>query len=101
MPNILWIYNMKNKTMGQELVEAVKEALNSKESGKIVRPKLRITEVRKNLGMTQKEFATQYHIKLETLRNWEQEKRFPDTTSLAYLVCIAKRPKLILELINS
>ena len=92
---------MKEKTLGRELVEAVREALSSKESGKVVRPKINITAMRKKLGMTQLQFSKQYHIKLETLRNWEQEKRFPDTTVLAYLTCIAKHPKLIREMLNS
>ncbi len=92
---------MKEKTLGRELVEAVRKALSSKESGKVVRPKINIIAMRKKLGMTQLQFSKQYHIKLETLRNWEQEKRFPDTTVLAYLTCIAKHPKLIRKMLNS
>jgi putative transcriptional regulator len=92
---------MKDKSLGLELVEAVRHALASKESGKVVRPKINVAKMRKKLGMTQLQFSKQYHIKLETLRNWEQEKRFPDTTVLAYLTCIAKRPRLIREMLNS
>ncbi len=92
---------MKEKSLGRELVDAVREALASKENGKIVRPKVNIAAMRRKLGMTQIQFSIQYHIKLETLRNWEQKKRFPDTTVLAYLICIAKKPKLIREILNS
>lgn len=92
---------MKEKTLGNELVSAVREALASKESGKIIRPKINIVAMRKKLGMTQRQFSKEYHIKLETLRNWEQEKRVPDTTVLAYLTCIAKRPKLISNMLNT
>lgn len=92
---------MSTKTLGQELVNAVREALASKEEGKVVRPKIDIAILRKGLGMTQKEFATQYHIKLQTLRNWEQYKRIPDTTTLAYITCIIQRPKLIRDILNS
>lgn len=91
---------MKAKTLGQELLSAVKEALNSKERGKLVRPKVDVASVRKELDMTQKEFAMQYHIKLESLKNWEQGKRIPDTTTIAYLTCIAKRPREILKILN-
>jgi putative transcriptional regulator len=91
---------MKEKSLGHELVKAVKEALSSKERGKTVRPKIDIISIRKKLKMTQIQFSRQYHIKLETLRNWEQEKRIPDTTSLAYLTCITKRPKLIREILK-
>ena len=91
---------MNEKSLGQELVASVREALASKERGKLVRPNVDIIAIRKKLKMTQKQFAKQYHIKLQTLRNWEQDKRIPDTTVLAYLTCIAKRPKLISEILN-
>lgn len=91
---------LHNETLGQTLLTAVKKAINSKGNGKLVRPKINIASVRKQLGMSQKEFAKQYYIKLQTLRNWEQERRRPDSTTLAYLTCIAKRPKEILNMLH-
>lgn len=91
----------KNLTLGQELIMATKEALEAKEPGRIVRPHIDIAALRKNLKMTQKEFSENYCIKLQTLRNWEQEKRAPDSTTLAYLTCIAHRPKEILKILSS
>lgn len=91
----------KALTLGEELISAVEEALANKESGRIARPNVDVAEIRKNLQLTQKQFAKQYHINLETLRNWEQHKRALDTTSLAYLTCIAKRPKMISNLLSS
>ena len=92
---------MNKKTLGQELVTAVKEALESKEQGRVVRPNVNVIEIRRGLHMTQREFSKQYHIRLQTLRNWEQRKRVPDTTSLAYLACIARRPKQISNILKS
>jgi putative transcriptional regulator len=92
---------IKETSLGQELVNAVREALVSKSNGKIVRPKIDLAGIRSKLGLTQEQFSKQYHIKLQTLRNWEQEKRYPDTTTLAYLMCIAKRPQLIKNILNS
>ena len=54
----------------------------------------------KKLDLKQKEFATLYHINLETLRNWEQEKRIPDMTNIAFLTCIQKSPLVIKKLLN-
>ncbi len=88
------------KTIGQELISAVKGALKSKSRGKTLRPKINITAIREQLQMTQKEFADNYFIKLQTLRNWEQAKRIPDTTTLAYLTCIAHKPKVILNILR-
>jgi putative transcriptional regulator len=92
---------MLKKTLGQELIEAVKEALDSKKPSKMVRPRINLAALRKQLNMTQKEFADNYYIKLQTLRNWEQKKRAPDSTTLAYLTCIAQRPKVILKILHS
>lgn len=91
---------MATKSLAQELICAVKESLRSKSRGEIVRPAVNISSVRKKLKMTQKEFSESYYIKLQTLRNWEQEKRVPDSTTLAYLTCIAKTPKEIFNLLH-
>ena len=89
------------KSLGQELVEAVDEALNSPGSGRVIRSAINVKEVRTKLHLTQREFATEYHINLETLRNWEQDKRVPDLTSIAFLTCIAKSPETISKLLNN
>ena len=91
---------MPKKTLGQVLIDAVEEALHSKRPGKTVRPHINVVAIRKQLNMTQKEFADNYFIKLQTLRNWEQEKRTPDSTTLAYLTCIAQRPKEIFKILH-
>ena len=90
----------KQKTLGQSLIEAVQEALHSKKPGNIVRPRINVADLRKQLKMTQKEFSENFYIKLQTLRNWEQEKRMPDSTTLAYLTCIAQCPKEILKILH-
>ena len=92
---------MMTKTLGEELIGAIEEALSDKEAGRVVRPYVDVAGIRKKLNLTQREFAQQYRINLETLRNWEQHKRALDTTSLAYLTCIAKRPKMISNLLSS
>lgn len=89
------------KTMGQELTDAVNEALTSPGTGRLRRSAFNVKELRIKLNLTQKEFSTQYHINLETLKNWEQEKRIPDLTSVAFLTCIAKSPDTIYNLLNS
>jgi putative transcriptional regulator len=89
------------KTLGQELIEAVDEALAAPGSGRVIRSAFNVKELRTKLHLTQREFSSQYHINLETLRNWEQEKRIPDLTSLAFLTCIAKSPDTIYKLLNN
>lgn len=89
------------QSLGQELVDAVNEALTAPGRGRVRRSAFNVKGLRTKLHLTQKEFASQYHINLETLRNWEQEKRIPDLTSIAFLTCIAKSPDIIYKLLNT
>ena len=88
------------KSFGQELIDAVDEALHSPSNGRTVRAAIDVKGLRNKLHLTQREFSFQYHINIETLRNWEQEKRVPDLTSIAFLTCIAKSPSTIYDLLN-
>ena len=54
-------------------------------------------EIRQQLNMTQEQFATQFHIPLGTLRDWEQGVRLPDSATRSYLRVIAKNPQAVLE----
>jgi putative transcriptional regulator len=88
------------KSLGQELIDAVDEALKSPGTGRVLKKAIDVKKIRNDLHLTQKEFSSQYHINLETLRNWEQEKRVPDLTSIAFLTCIERSPSTIYNLLN-
>ena len=51
--------------------------------------------VRVRLGISQAEFALRFHIPLGTLRDWEQGRRQPDATAIAYLRVIAREPEVV------
>jgi putative transcriptional regulator len=53
--------------------------------------------VRKNLGLSQTDFAAKFWIPLGTLRDWEQDRKHPDATAFAYLRVIARNPDLVAE----
>lgn len=91
---------MSTKTLGEELLFAVDRALASKKKGRVLRPAIDIPMLRKQLKMTQSVFSKSYNINLETLRNWEQGKRNPDSVSMTYLNCIAKHPTQMLHILN-
>lgn len=88
------------KTLGEELLEIVRYSIAHPESVRTVARRHDIPELRKKLHLTQRAFAEAYSINLETLKQWEQGKRLPDTTSSAYLTCIAKQPELIRQLVR-
>jgi len=54
-----------------------------------------VRAIRRQLGMSQTEFAQKYKIPLATLKNWEQGRRQPDAPASAYLQAIAMRPDVI------
>jgi putative transcriptional regulator len=56
-----------------------------------------VRAIRQQLHMSQKRFATTFHIPLPTLKNWEQGRRAPDAPAAAYLQAIARRPDAIKE----
>jgi len=60
-------------------------------------PVLPVQAVRKQLGMTQEQFATALHIPLPTLRNWEQGRTLPDPAARALLTIVAKEPEAALR----
>lgn len=91
---------MSNNSLGQQLIEAVQEAIACKKPARTKYTGIDIAALRKQLKLIQKEFAATYYIKLQTLRNWGQEKRTPDSTTLAYLSCIAAKPKMIYKILH-
>ena len=48
-------------------------------------------------AQSQQRFALAYCIPLPTLKNWEQDRRFPDAPAAAYLLAIERMPKEVLE----
>jgi len=51
--------------------------------------------IRMKLGITQVEFSRRFRIPLGTLRDWEQNRKQPDTTAMAYLRVISKEPDFV------
>ena len=53
--------------------------------------------LRKQLGMTQAEFAAALRIPLSTLRNWEQGRVLPDPAARSLLTIVARNPAAALK----
>ena len=56
-----------------------------------------LAALRKYLGLTQKQFAGRIGISVDTLQNWEQDRRQPDGPARALLRLLAKHPRLVLH----
>jgi putative transcriptional regulator len=85
---------------GKSILRGLKQAVDYMD-GKRAGSRTHVVEVpdvkmiRKQLGMSQSEFAEAYRIPLDTLQGWEQARREPDATALAYLRTIARLPKQV------
>lgn len=53
-----------------------------------------IRALRSRVGMTQREFSDRIGISVDTLRNWEQGRRYPTGTARALLRIIDKAPEV-------
>lgn len=51
--------------------------------------------IRNKLGMSQREFAARFGLKLDSLRNWEQDKRVPDSSARVLLTIIDREPDAV------
>jgi putative transcriptional regulator len=56
-----------------------------------------VKEIRKQLAMTQEEFAATFHLSLATLRDWEQARTQPDQAARTLLKVIAHNAALVKE----
>lgn len=56
--------------------------------------------VRRRLGFSQAEFAERIDVSLDTIRNWEQGKRYPTGAAKALLKILDKAPEAALAALN-
>ncbi|HEY1299099.1 MAG TPA: helix-turn-helix domain-containing protein [Stellaceae bacterium] len=82
----------------KELIESLTEACGQAEGkSDVVRVHVvkvpDVRAIRRQLRMSQHEFARVYRIPLATLKNWEQGRRQPDAPAAAYLQVIATHPR--------
>jgi putative transcriptional regulator len=57
--------------------------------------------IRRQLDMTQAQFAEAFRLPLATVRDWEQERSYPDAPARALLTAIARDPQTMLRLLGS
>lgn len=62
-----------------------------------MRPVPNPREIRQRLHMTQEQFATRFHLRLGTVRDWEQGKKEPDSAAKVLLRVIEHNPDAVLH----
>ena len=87
--------------MFSELLSSVKEAA-AISRGEIAParvttyPEPDVKRIRKRFGLSQEQFANLLGIKVGTLRNWEQGRRFPRGAARVLLTIVDKHPEVVL-----
>jgi putative transcriptional regulator len=89
-----------------QLIESIKQA------GKIKRGEVKparefhfspadIKEIRLKMKKSQAEFALMIGVKVSTLQNWEQGRRFPEGPARALLKIAAEKPRAVIEALGN
>ncbi len=66
-----------------------------------VPPDVDVAEIRRQLGLTQAQFAERYGLSLGAVRKWERAERRPDAAARTLLYLIGKEPDTIDRLLAS
>lgn len=54
-----------------------------------------VKAIRQQLNMSQSEFARRFGFSVDALQNWEQGRRFPDSTARVLLRVIERHPEVV------
>jgi putative transcriptional regulator len=89
----------------EELVESVKEMKaimrGEMKPARVTRFEIPDTaNVRRELGMSQNDFATLLGISKRTLEGWEQGRRYPSGAARVLLLIAEHHPEVIVETLN-
>ncbi len=60
----------------------------------------RTRQIRQRIGLSQMELARRINVSPETIRNWEQGKRYPTGPARALLRIIDKSPETVLRVLT-
>lgn len=62
---------------------------------------LDVRAIRAKTGMTQEAFAQRFGFSVNTLRHWEQGKRYPEGPARSYLKVIDKDPEAVMRALRA
>jgi DNA-binding transcriptional regulator YiaG len=58
-------------------------------------PSVDVRAIRKNLGLSQADFAARFGLELDTIRDWEQGRYAPDRAAVVLLAVIEHHPEAV------
>jgi putative transcriptional regulator len=82
----------------QGLNEAIAHAGGNDAAARVYRPEpVDVGRLRRQLGMTQSQFAARFGMSVATLRHWERGDRRPQGPALVLLNLIQREPETVLR----
>ena len=97
----------QRSTVGQRTIEGLEEAIawSRGDRGKVrltrvTVPEINVRKVRRQMGLSQTQFATKFGFPPATLRNWEQGRATPDAPTRVLLAVIAKHPEAVEDVLG-
>jgi len=60
-----------------------------------------VKAIRERLGLSQRQFAALMGVSIDTLQNWEQNRRKPRGAARTLLLIAAKHPETILDILKT
>jgi len=99
---------MTKRDIGKEIIAGLEEIKAWKRGEKKLRvmtvdlPRASdVATIRKQLGLSQEQFASFMGVSVATLRNWEQKRREPRGPARSLLLVAAKKPRAVREAFES
>lgn len=80
--------------LGEALAHARGE-MDAREVNVRIPDMIDVRAIRASLGLSQAEFAMRFGFSVDTVRNWEQSKRVPNTQARALLMIIKREPDAV------
>jgi putative transcriptional regulator len=94
--------------VGKDILKGLQEALAfvkgeaDPATYRVHTPKmLDVAAIRKKTGMTQDAFAIRFGVSVNTLRHWEQGKRYPEGPARTLLKVIDKEPEAVVRALRA
>lgn len=85
---------------GKKVIRGLKEAIAHERGAKTkvvvhVPDRVDVRAIRTRMGLSQAEFAQRFGFKLDSVQNWESERRAPAGAARVLLTVIAKEPDAV------
>jgi putative transcriptional regulator len=88
-------------SISRGLNEAIAHAKGEKVTVKLYKPEaVDVSALRRNMGMTQEQFAARFGFSVATLRHWERGDRSPQGAALVLLNVIKRAPEAVTAALN-